>query len=420
MGLGYVGLPLALAFGRAVPTLGFDISQAKIDAYRAGRDPAGEVESSAFAAAKQLQFSADAKDLATATVIVVAVPTPIDHARRPDLTLLCRASALVGRHMGKGTVVVYESTVYPGTTEEVCVPVLEKESGLRRGVDFKVGYSPERINPGDKEHTLEKIQKVVSGEDAETCEQLAALYSRVVTAGVYRAPSIRVAEASKVIENTQRDLNIALVNELAKIFDIMGIDTTEVLDAAATKWNFSRYTPGLVGGHCVGVDPYYLTHKAQMLGYHPEVILAGRRINDSMGQYVASQTVKRLARAGRIVKGARILVMGLTFKENCADLRNSRVADIVSELREYGAQPMVWDPVADVEEARAEYGVELVDLDQLQQLDAVVAAVPHRAVLEVDLTQLAQLADGSIPFMDVKAAFDRDTVRRAGFDLWRL
>jgi UDP-N-acetyl-D-galactosamine dehydrogenase len=326
----------------------------------------------------------------------------------------------VGKNLKKGAIVVFESTVYPGVTEDYCVPLLEQHSGLKCGPGFKVGYSPERINPGDKEHTLESIVKVVSGQDAETLDQVAWLYEQVVEAGVHKAASIKVAEAAKVIENTQRDLNIALMNELSLIFHRLGIDTADVLKAAGTKWNFLPFRPGLVGGHCIGVDPYYLTHKAEMLGYHPQVILAGRRINDDMGIYIAEQTVKRMLQAGRPVKDAPVLVMGLTFKENCGDLRNSRVIDIIRELKNYGAQVHVWDPLAEAAEAEHEYGVQLVDWKSLPKIDGVVAAVAHKEILGLPLPELVKKTGAGCPFMDVKSAFSREALRQAGFEVWRL
>ncbi len=419
VGLGYVGLPLALAFGRKIKTVGFDISAKKIAAYQKQNDPTGEMPANAFQKAERITFTQNEKDLAQADVIIVAVPTPIDDAKQPDLSPVVSASEIVGRNMKRGAIVVFESNVYPGVTEEVAAPTLAKASGYAR-TDFKMGYSPERINPGDKTHTLEKIIKVVAGEDAPTLDAVAWLYGLVVEAGVHRAPSIRVAEAAKVIENTQRDLNIALMNELAIIFNKMGIDTQDVLKAAGTKWNFMPFRPGLVGGHCIGVDPYYLTYKAQMYGYHPEVILAGRRINDNMGKYIAEQTVKKLIHCNRAVKGAKILVMGLTFKENCSDLRNSRVVDVLQELRTYGAVPMVWDPIASAEEAMHEYSEKLVTLDEVGTIDAVIAAVAHEGVLKVDLGKLAAKAGARLPFIDVKAAFDPSTLDRAGFEAWRL
>jgi UDP-N-acetyl-D-glucosamine/UDP-N-acetyl-D-galactosamine dehydrogenase len=365
VGLGYVGLPLAVEFGKRYPTIGFDLSKAKIDAYRRGVDPTGEVSARDFAAAERLEVTSDATQLKRANFIVVAVPTPVDEAHQPDFSPLLGASESVGKNLAHGAVVVFESTVYPGATEEICVPVLERHSGMRWQRDFFVAYSPERINPGDREHTLTKITKIVAGDTPETLERVADVYSSIIAAGVHRASSIKVAEAAKVIENTQRDLNIALMNELALIFHKIGIDTTEVLQAAGTKWNFLPFRPGLVGGHCIGVDPYYLTHKADKLGYHPQVILAGRRINDGMGKYVAEQTVKQMIQAGFPVKSAKINVLGLTFKENCPDLRNSRVIDVVRELQSYGADVYVHDPVADVAEAMHEYGVTLTSWDSL-------------------------------------------------------
>ena len=347
VGLGYVGLPLAVEFGKKVRTIGFDLSQAKVDAYRRHVDPTGEVSQDDLRAATRLEVTTEASRLKEADVVIVAVPTPIDEAHQPDFSPLVGASISVGRNLKKGAVVVYESTVYPGATEEVCIPLLERESGMKWKQDFFVGYSPERINPGDREHTLTRIVKVVSGDTPATLERVARTYELVITAGVHRASSIAVAEAAKVIENTQRDLNIALMNELALIFHKIGIDTLEVLQAAGTKWNFLPFRPGLVGGHCIGVDPYYLTHKADKLGYHPQVILAGRRINDGMGKYVAEQTVKNLIQSGRNVKGAQVAVLGLTFKENCPDLRNSRVIDIIRELESYGVEVSVHDPLAD-------------------------------------------------------------------------
>ncbi len=420
IGLGYVGLPLALAFGRVMETLGFDIHEKKLAAYRRGVDPTGEMSAEQMRSAAKLRYSSDPAALADCDFLVVAVPTPVDAARQPDLTPVIRASESIAPFLKAGAVVIYESTVYPGVTEEVCVPVLERGSGKRRGRDFFMGYSPERINPGDHEHRLENIVKVVAGEDAATLDKVAWLYTQIVEAGVYRASSIRVAEAAKVIENTQRDVNIALINELALIFHRLGIDTREVLDAAATKWNFLRFSPGLVGGHCIGVDPYYLTYKAQELGYHPEVILAGRRINDGMGAYIAKHTVKRVIQAGLPVKGARILVMGFTFKENCADTRNTRVVDIVAELRDYGAEVVIWDPVADPEEVRHEYGLALSDWQAEGEYVAVVAAVAHAQVCAIDLQSLARCCQPGAVFMDVKSAFDRQALRDAGMGVWRL
>src|SRR5690606_1587452 len=383
-------------------------------------DPTGEVSTEDLKAARLLEPTTDPKAIGEASFIVVAVPTPIDEAHQPDFMPLVRASESVGRHMKRGATVVYESTVYPGATEEVCVPVLEKESGLKWGTDSPVGYSPERINPGDREHTLTRIVKVVAGDTPETLELVAEMYGSVITAGVYRASSIKVAEAAKVIENTQRDLNIALVNELSLIFHRVGIDTTEVLEAAGTKWNFLPFRPGLVGGHCIGVDPYYLTHKADMLGYHPQVILAGRRINDGMGKYIAEQTVKEMVRAGHAVNGADIVVLGLTFKEDCPDLRNSRVIDIVRELQSYGARVHVHDPLADADEAMHEYGVTLLPLSALPRTNAMIAAVAHKSLLEHYRSDLSdKLAPGGI-FVDVKAKADANALREQGYVVWRL
>src|SRR6476661_7271345 len=378
VGLGYVGLPLAVEFGKKSKTIGFDLSSSKVENYRKFIDPTGEVSTEQLKAAQYLEVTTDPTLLSQADYIVVAVPTPVDIAHNPDFTPLAGASKTVGKNMKRGAIVVFESTVYPGATEEVCIPIMEKESGLKWKEDFHVGFSPERINPGDKEHTLTTILKVVSGDDDETLDRVAQLYESVVTAGVYRASSIKVAEAAKVIENTQRDLNIALMNELALIFHKIGIDTTDVLKAAGTKWNFLPFRPGLVGGHCIGVDPYYLTHKADKLGYHPQVILAGRRINDGMGKYVAEQTVKQMIQSGFPVKAAKINVLGLTFKENCPDLRNSRVIDVIRELRSYGADIHVHDPVADTAEAVHEYGITLTPWERLPRAHAIVLAVAHR------------------------------------------
>jgi len=420
IGLGYVGLPLAVEFGKRRSTVGFDLSAKKIQHYRDFVDPTGEVSEAQLRAAERLRFTDDPADLAEADYFVVAVPTPVDNAHNPDFTALAGASETVGRHMKKGAIVVFESTVYPGATEEVCIPLLEKHSGLKWREDFHVGFSPERINPGDKEHTLTTILKVVSGDDADTLERVAALYESIVTAGVYRASSIKVAEAAKVIENTQRDLNIALMNELAILFDRIGIDTLEVLEAAGTKWNFLPFRPGLVGGHCIGVDPYYLTHKAATLGYHPEVILAGRRINDGMAKFVAEKTVKSMIAAGCYVKGARVNVLGLTFKENCPDLRNSKVADIVAELNSYGVEVHVHDPVAASAEAYHEYGIELEGWDHLPRADAIVAAVPHRELLAMPMGELQAKLTPRGCFIDIKSAFDTAKLAQAGHCVWRL
>ncbi|MFA7665583.1 MAG: nucleotide sugar dehydrogenase [Burkholderiaceae bacterium] len=420
IGLGYVGLPLAVAFGKVFDTIGFDLSKAKIDSFRQHHDPTGEVSREDFEAADRLEVTDDPARLGEADFLVVAVPTPVGDAHQPDFSPLVAASVTCGRNMKRGAIVIYESTVYPGATEEVCVPVLERESGMRWRTDFHVGYSPERINPGDREHTLARIIKVVSGDDAETLERVAGLYEAVVTAGVHRASSIKVAEAAKVIENTQRDLNIALVNELALIFDRVGIDTLEVLQAAGTKWNFLPFRPGLVGGHCIGVDPYYLTHKAEMLGYHPEVILAGRRINDGMGAFVAQRTVKEMISAGFHVNGEPVIVFGLTFKEDVPDLRNSKVIDVIRELQSYGAQVFVHDPVADPAEAMHEYGLELTDWDALPRAGAAVAAVGHTQLRKRGLAEIAsRLMPGAV-LADVKSVFDPAQVAAAGLRLWRL
>ncbi|ATE60522.1 nucleotide sugar dehydrogenase [Thauera sinica] len=420
IGLGYVGLPLVVEFSKTVRTIGFDISAPKVESCRRGIDPSRELSDAEMAAAKFAEYTADPSKLAEADVIVVAVPTPVDDAHQPDFTPLVGASRSAGRHMKRGAIVVYESTVYPGATEDICIPVLEQESGMKWKEDFFVGYSPERINPGDREHTLTKILKVVSGDTPETLEKVAALYERIIEPGVYRASSIKAAEAAKVIENTQRDLNIALMNELAILFDRIGIDTSEVLQAAGTKWNFLKFSPGLVGGHCIGVDPYYLTHKAEMLGYHPQVILAGRRINDGMAKYVAEQTVKNMIAAGSYVKGARVNVLGLTFKENCADLRNSKVADVIRELESFGVEVFVHDPYADPEEAMHEYGVRLLGWEDLPRADAIVAAVSHRHFLELDAEEFGRKLIKGGCFVDVKATFDRRALESAGIRVWRL
>jgi UDP-N-acetyl-D-glucosamine/UDP-N-acetyl-D-galactosamine dehydrogenase len=420
VGLGYVGLPLAVEFGKQYDTIGFDLSQSKIDAYRRGVDPTGEVSAADLAAAKKLEVTTDPAALSRADFIVVAVPTPIDEAHQPDFGPLLGASESVGRNLTRGTTVVFESTVYPGATEEICVPVIERHSGMKWQRDFFVGYSPERINPGDRDHSLTRITKVVSGDTPETLERVAAVYASIVKAGVHRASSIKVAEAAKVIENTQRDLNIALMNELALIFHKIGIDTTEVLQAAGTKWNFLPFRPGLVGGHCIGVDPYYLTHKADKLGYHPQVILAGRRINDGMGKYVAEQTVKQMIQSGFPVKDAKVNVLGLTFKENCPDLRNSRVIDVIHELRSYGADVRVHDPVANPDEAVHEYGVTLTPWEDLPRAHAVVMAVAHREYGARPAGDfVAKLEPGGL-FVDVKCQADAAALREHGIAVWRL
>jgi UDP-N-acetyl-D-galactosamine dehydrogenase len=420
VGLGYVGLPLAVEFGKKAKTIGFDLSASKVENYKKFVDPTGEVSTEQLKAAQYLEVTTDPSLLSQADYIVVAVPTPVDIAHNPDFTPLAGASKTVGKHMKRGAIVVFESTVYPGATEEVCIPIMEKESGLKWKDDFHVGFSPERINPGDKEHTLTTILKVVSGDDDETLDRVAKLYESVVTAGVYRASSIKVAEAAKVIENTQRDLNIALMNELAIIFDKVGIDTLEVLKAAGTKWNFLPFRPGLVGGHCIGVDPYYLTHKAEMVGYHPQVILAGRRINDGMAKFVAEKTVKSMISSGFHVKGSKVNVIGLTFKENCPDLRNSKVADIVHELESYGCDVHVYDPVAEAEEAQHEYGIKLERWEDLPKADALVVAVPHKEVLARSLLDFQSKLNDNGCFIDVKSQFDPKAISEAGYCVWRL
>lgn len=420
IGLGYVGLPLAVEFGKKFRTFGLDLSAEKVAAYRDGIDPTGEVPSEDLRAASSLSCHTDPSVLEEADFIVVAVPTPVDDAHQPDFTPLVKSSETVGRHIKRGAIVVYESTVYPGATEEVCIPIIENVSGLRWKTDFFVGYSPERINPGDTERTVTKIVKVVSGDSPETLAKVQEIYGAVITAGVHAASSIKVAEAAKVIENTQRDLNIALMNELAIIFHRIGIDTLEVLKAAGTKWNFLPFRPGLVGGHCIGVDPYYLTYKADKLGYHPQVILAGRRINDGMGKYVAEQTVKQMIRNGSAVKGAPVIVLGLTFKENCPDLRNSKVIDVIRELQSYGCQVHVHDPVAAPGEAVHEYGIHLVAWDALPRADAIVAAVSHQRYIDMGLGRLLEkLVSGGI-FADIKSAYDPAKLLAAGATVWRL
>jgi UDP-N-acetyl-D-galactosamine dehydrogenase len=420
VGLGYVGLPLAVEFGKKHRTIGYDLSLDKINNYKKYIDPTGEISTEELRASVHLTVTTDPAELSLADHIVIAVPTPVDIAHQPDFRPLVGASEAVGKHMKRGAIITYESTVYPGATEDVCIPILEKHSGMKWKKDFHVGFSPERINPGDKEHTLTSILKVVSGDDADTLEKIAQLYETIITAGVHRASSIKVAEAAKVIENTQRDLNIALMNELAIIFDKIGIDTLEVLQAAGTKWNFLPFRPGLVGGHCIGVDPYYLTHKAEMIGYIPQVILAGRRINDNMAKFVAEQTVKHIIKAGFHVKGAKVNVLGLTFKENCPDLRNSKVADVIQELQDYGIDVHVYDPVADSKEAQHEYGLELKTWENLPRAEAIVAAVSHREFLAKPLSDyLSKVAENGC-FIDVKSQYDQSALRKAGLSVWRL
>ena len=434
VGLGYVGLPLAVEFGKKFRTIGYDLSEEKVAAYRRHVDPTGEVSAEDLRMASGLDCTTDPRRLAEADFVIVAVPTPVDAAHQPDFRPLIGASETVGRHMKAGVTVIYESTVYPGATEEVCIPVLEKASSLRwacsprplagegpgeRGV-FHVGYSPERINPGDREHTLTRIMKVVAGDDAATLDRVAGLYGAVIAAGVHRASSIRVAEAAKVIENTQRDLNIALMNELAIIFDKLGIDTAEVLEAAGTKWNFLKFKPGLVGGHCIGVDPYYLTYKAETLGYHPQVILAGRRINDGMGKFIAEKTIKLMITNGGAIKGGKVIVLGLTFKENCSDLRNSRVPDIVRELESFGIEVAVHDPVADREEAHREYDIALRDWEDLPVADAVILAVAHKELADLPPAALRAKVAETGWIVDVKACLDKEGFGDMRDRIWRL
>jgi UDP-N-acetyl-D-galactosamine dehydrogenase len=469
IGLGYVGLPLAVEFGRKYRTIGFDLNQKKIDAYRNYLDPTGEVSANDLHAVisnapnrviasevnqsspitifprhserdeairtrlSGLELTTDPCRLAEADFLIIAVPTPIDEAHIPDFKPLIGASTSVGRHMKPGATVIYESTVYPGATEEVCIPVLEKQSNMQWACRFPppsgggegakkfyVGYSPERINPGDREHTLTRIVKVVSGDSYETLERVAALYCSIIESGVHRAASIKVAEAAKVIENTQRDLNIALMNELAIIFDKIGIDTTEVLEAAGTKWNFLNFKPGLVGGHCIGVDPYYLTHKAEMLGYHPQVILAGRRINDGMAAYIAQRTVKELIRAGVPIHGSKVTILGVTFKENCPDLRNSKVVDLVRELKEFGCEVVVHDPIAHDEDVKSEYGFAMHSWDELDSADALIVAVPHAYYLQLSYTELLSKIRPVGVILDVKSSFKRNNLLKDGVRVWRL
>lgn len=421
IGLGYVGLPLAVEFGKKTSVIGFDIYQKRIDELKSGQDHTLEVSPEELKTAQHLFYSADLEDLKSANFYIVTVPTPIDHVNRPDLTPLQKASETLGKVISKGDIVVYESTVYPGATEEVCVPVLEKFSGLKFNEDFFVGYSPERINPGDKVNTLTKIKKITSGSTPEVADFVDTVYQSIITAGTHKASSIKVAEAAKVIENTQRDLNIALVNELSVIFDRIGIDTVDVLEAAGSKWNFLPFRPGLVGGHCIGVDPYYLTHKAEEVGYHPQVILAGRRINDNMARYVARNTIKHMLQNGIDVPRAKVGVLGITFKENCPDIRNSKVSDLVKELELWGAQVVVADPWADAEEVKHEYGVDLQVIDEDNPVDSLIVAVGHNEFRTLTAEQLRRLVRTEKPVLsDVKSLFDRDEMVAQGFTVFRL
>ncbi|AXI03194.1 nucleotide sugar dehydrogenase [Aquirhabdus parva] len=415
VGLGYVGLPLALAFGRQLRTIGFDINADKISAYQQKIDPTGEMDAEHFVASTQITFTHDAADLAAADFIITAVPTPINNAKLPDLSPVESASRLIATHMKDGATVIFESTVYPGVTEEICKPILAASNK-----NFRLGYSPERINPGDKARPLESIMKIVSGQDAATLADVSALYRLIITAGVHEAPSIKVAEAAKILENTQRDVNIALMNEFALICQRAGIDTQEVLEAAGTKWNFLKFFPGLVGGHCIGVDPYYLTFRAEQLGYHADLMMAARHINDSMGIHIAQNCIKMLCQNGTPVGKATVLVLGLTFKENCSDTRNTRVIDIIQELQSYGVTVHVVDPVADAAEVKHEYQLDLIDFDQINHVDAVIAAVSHDQFKSLSIEQLKQKTVGHTPFLDVKGSFNRAQLEQAGFKVWRL
>ena len=420
VGLGYVGMPIAVAFAKKIKVIGFDLNKAKIELYKSGIDPTREVGDEAVKNSS-VEFTADETKLREAKFHIVAVPTPVNDDHTPDLTPVEGASEILGRNLTRGSVVVFESTVYPGVTEDVCVPILERESGLKCGEDFKIGYSPERINPGDKVHRLETIMKIVSGMDDITLDTVARVYELVVRAGVHRAESIKVAEAAKVIENSQRDINIAFMNELSIIFNKMGIDTQSVLKAAGTKWNFLKFYPGLVGGHCIGVDPYYLTYKAEMLGYHSQVILAGRRINDDMGKYVAQNAVKKLISADKSVKGARVAILGFTFKENCPDTRNTKVIDIVNELREYGIEPVICDPEADSAEAKRLYGIEFKDISSVKDSDAVILAVAHDEFKKFTIDDIgAFFGEGRKVLLDIKGLLDRKEYENAGYIYWRL
>ena len=420
IGLGYVGMPIAVAFARKIDVIGFDLNEQKVELYRFGKDPTNEVGDEVIQNT-EVQFTADESRLREAKFHIVAVPTPVNDDHTPDLSPVEGAGRILGRNLTKGSVVVFESTVYPGVTEEVCVPVLEQESGLKCGVDFKIGYSPERINPGDKVHRLETIKKIVSGMDEETLDVVAKVYELVVDAGVHRAESIQVAEAAKVIENSQLDINIAFMNELSIIFNRMGIDTKAVLEAAGTKWNFLNFQPGLVGGHCIGVDPYYLTYRAEMLGYHSQIILSGRRINDDMGKYVAENCVKKLIAADKSVRNAKVAVLGFTFKENCPDTRNTKVIDIVNELREYGIEPVIADPQADAGEAERLYGITFADADGIRGMDAVILAVAHKKFADYNMEDMDRLyGQGTKVLLDIKGLLDRREYETAGYSYWRL
>lgn len=423
VGLGYVGMPLAVAFAKKLNVIGFDLNQTKVDLYRKGLDPTNEVGNEAINQTT-VEFTSNEKKLREAKFHIVAVPTPINLDKSPDLTSVEEASRIIGTNLTKGSIVVYESTVYPGVTEDICIPILEEASGLKCGVDFKVGYSPERINPGDKVHTLEKIVKIVSGMDNESLDEISRVYELIIEAGVHRACSIKVAEAAKVVENSQRDINIAFMNELAMVFDRMKIDTKEVIEAMNTKWNALNFYPGLVGGHCIGVDPYYFIYEAQKLGYHSQIILSGRKINDGMGRFVAETVIKKLILANKIVKKSRVAILGITFKENTPDTRNSKVVDIISGLKEYGIDPIVVDPIADSQEAMNEYGIELVDLNDVKNIDCLIIAVAHDVFKQMNLEELDSLF-GEIKkeekvFIDIKGILDKSIVLEKGYSYWRL
>lgn len=421
IGLGYVGLPLAVEFGKIYETFGFDLSDYKVNCYKKGIDPNGELSETAIRESTRLSFHHDAKIISQADIVIVAVPTPVGKANQPNFEPLITASKLVGQNIKKGSIIVYESTVYPGATEEICIPIIEKYSGYKWKEDFNVGYSPERINPGDLERGLKDIVKVVSGDTENTLEILCSAYEKIIVAGVYRAQSIEVAEACKVIENTQRDLNIALINELAIIFNKIGIDTEDVLNAAGTKWNFLPFRPGLVGGHCIGVDPYYLTYKASLIGYHPEVILAGRRINDGMSSYIASQLIKLLINRKLAINGAKVLVMGVTFKENCVDIRNSKVIDLIEELKQFGCEVSITDPIANPIEVSNIYGLNLIEWEKVGDgYDVLISAVPHLFFKEMpEKVLLSKLVVGGI-FADIKSSYDRESIKKLGYQVWRL
>lgn len=422
VGLGYVGMPIAVAFARKVKVIGFDLNSAKIDLYKGGIDPTNEVGNDAIKNTS-VEFTADENKLKEAKFHIVAVPTPVNADHTPNLSPVEGASAILGRNLTKGSIIVFESTVYPGVTEDICVPIIEKESGLKCGEDFKIGYSPERINPGDKVHRLETITKIVSGMDDETLEEVAKVYELVVEAGVHRAESIKVAEAAKVIENSQRDINIAFMNELSVIFNKMGIDTKAVLEAACTKWNFLRFAPGLVGGHCIGVDPYYLTYKAEELGYHSQIILSGRRINDDMGRYVAESVIKKMIAADLAIKNSKIAILGFTFKENCPDTRNTKIIDIVNELKEYGITPVIADPTAEAEEAKRLYDVEFVPVEKIKNMDAVIVAVAHTEFANLTIKEISMLynpVNKTKVLADIKGIYNKLDYINAGYSYWRL